>query len=84
VLDQPRILGHEGVGVVVLHQADRLDPAGDDSDRVVKEDAMRCHCDRLQASAAEAIDGHSGGLHGQARAQHDLARDIRAGRAFGQ
>jgi hypothetical protein len=81
VLDQPRVGDHVLVGLV-LHARDRLDAAGDDDVVFARDDALRCHRDRLQAARAEAVDGHAAGRDRQARAQRDLARDVAAGGAL--
>ena len=70
--------------MLVLHAGDRLDAAGDDDVGLAGDDPLRGERDRLQARRAEAVDGRA--RHGDraAGAQRDLARDVPAGRAFGQ
>jgi hypothetical protein len=84
VLVEPLVVQPVRVEVLVLHEADRLQPARDDDGHLVDDHPLRRHRDRLHARGAEPVDGDAGGGHRQAGAQGGLPRDVLAGGAFGQ
>jgi hypothetical protein len=69
---------------VVLHEADRFAAARDHGGGAVDHHALRRNADRLQARGAVPIDRRAGDFHRQARANRGVARQVVAGRAFGQ
>ena len=83
VRDEPRVAPHVLV-LLVLHAGDRLDAAGDDDVGFAGHDPLRREHNRLQPRRAEAVDRRAGDGDGTAGAQRDLARNVPAGRAFGQ
>ncbi len=51
-----------------------LGPAGENNVAVTKEDVLSPVDDRLEAAAAETVDGECGNVHWHAAAQTDVAR----------
>jgi hypothetical protein len=79
---QPGVGNHVLVGFL-LHARDALHATGDEDVALASDDALRGHCDGLQAAGAEAVDGDAAGGDGQPGTQRDLARDVGAGGALG-
>src|SRR5205807_765167 len=84
VLLQPLLAHAMEVHVLVLHEADRLQPAGDHDRHAVHDHALRGERDGLHARGTEAVDGHAGRGHREPRAQRGLARDVLTRRALWQ
>ena len=84
VLVEPLVVQAVRVLVLVLHEADRLDPARDHHRHAVDDHPLRRERDRLQAGRAEAVDGRAARRHRQPGPDRRLARDVVAGRAFRQ
>ena len=83
VLVHPRLADPVLVLVLGLHQADRLDAAGDHDGDPVHDDPLGRDGDRLHPRRAEPVDGRAPRRDGEAGAQRGLAADVLAGRAFG-
>ena len=83
-LDEPGIFDHVSIEVLVLHKADRLQPARDDGGGAVDNHARRRDRDRLQPRAAIPVDRDARGLDRQAGAEDDLTGDVHAGGALAE
>ncbi len=79
MLLEPRITGAEGVHLVVLHQGDGLQAAGDRHVHVVDHDFLGGGGDGHQAGRALTVNGHAGHGGGQATAQGGLTGHVAAG-----
>ncbi len=65
-----------------LHHRDALHPADEHRLRPLRRDHVTAHRDGLQPAGAEAVHRRPRDAVGQARAQHDLTRDVAAGDVF--
>jgi hypothetical protein len=84
VLFEPLLAQAMEVHVLVLHEADRLQPARDHNRHPIEDHAVRGARDCLHARRAEAVDRRARRRHRQSRAQRGLARDVLTRRALRQ
>ncbi len=75
-LHDPGIASAEGIGVLVLHQADGLGPSCDGDRYIIDHDAFGCSGNRHQTRRTLTVHAHPRRSHGQPRRDSALTREV--------